>query len=376
MGRKWSVLKDTWTAIKDAQCFSKILSNAFRMSRAVSVAPVRKTIFDLPTEIMLEVKQYLPPSSLVSFDMYMLESEKSPSMKGLCEAQSSFCGPTIPLMMLDDICREQGTLSFRPTSTSRTPLHLSERSELLCMLERDGNIPSSKAVCSGCGDIHGASLFSTSSLAQPGRKRRCLRTAGSLWICPHWIVDHGQAQDPREAKCSRCCESNGVFVLSEGTTLWYIMEADQDKPPSNDQVKEALRPLTAHVCPHLRLNDPYVSDLYAQDCRKLRWDRNESFSASSLPDCQCVECSLQLPWQKITDRECASCGTTFGFYFRPEDGPYQPKESLVFYVMRNIGNVWVWRDRAWIAQLTDPADFEEYERAWQTTKAECERRME
>ena len=70
--------------------------------------------------------------------------------------------------------------------------------------------------------------------------------------------------------------------------------------------------------------------------------------------------------------ECESCSTTFFFDIRAERNR---KETLNLVVTRKINRYRRCTDRASINQTVDPADFEEYERAWKATNAECERRV-
>ena len=378
MGQKWSLIRYTRAGSENAQWFRKAKTKTLRTSQVLSVEPVRKTFFDLPTEIVLDVAEYLPPSSLVSFELFIFENPPSAMhftsnriLKKSEKARFGFDLLDHPLAKLDRVCKKQGALQPESMSTSRSQLHLSERLELLCMLDRDGSIPSSQTVCSGCVDTHASSpsLFSISSFAQTSSQRRCLGRAGYMWICPHRILDYDQAQIGKGAQESRVHEGRGVAVLNVYSITWHIMKATHTNPPSNDQVKEALRPLTAHVCPHLRLNDPYVSGFYFQDCRRLRWDFEGPY-----PDCQCSVCSPKSFPELSPEGKCEYCGTTFFFYLWPTNSICT--EALEVTIDRKTKRSWRCTDSAWIAQVTDPTDFDEYESAWHTTNAVCEGRFE
>ena len=73
--------------------------------------------------------------------------------------------------------------------------HHSERFKLLYMLDRGQKVPPSKAVCSCCADTHDRSLFPSESLAQSSQDRRCLGSAGPIWVCSHWTFDHSLVTD-------------------------------------------------------------------------------------------------------------------------------------------------------------------------------------
>lgn len=378
MGQKWSLVKKTRAGIENAQWFRKTKMETLRTSQVLPVGPVRKTFFDLPIEVVLDIAEYLPPSSLVSFELFIFENPPSVMhftstgiLKKSQKARFGFDLLDHPLAKLDRMYKKQGALQPESMPTSHSQLHLTERLELLCMLDRDGSIPSSQTVCSGCVDTHAScsSLFSISSLAQTSSQRRCLGSAGSIWICPHRILDYDQAQIGKGAQESRVHEGRGVAVLNEYSINWPIMKATHTSPPSNNQVREALRPLTAHICPHLRLNDPYVSSFYFQDCRRLRWDFEGPY-----PDCQCSVCSPKPLSELSPEGKCEYCGTTFFFYLLPIT--IICTEALEVTIVRKMKRSWRCTDSAWIAQVTDPADFEEYESAWHATNAVCEGKFE
>ena len=205
----WSAFKNALARIENAHWFRKTKTDTSRTSQALLVKPVRKTFFNLPIEIVLDVAEYLPPSSLVSFELFIFENPPSVMhftsngiLKTSQKARFGFDLLDHPLEKLDRICMKQGALQPESMSTSRSQLHLSERLELLCILDRDGSIPSSQTVCSGGVDTHAScsSLFSISSFAQTSSQRRCLGSAGSMWICPHRILDYDQAQIGKEPK--------------------------------------------------------------------------------------------------------------------------------------------------------------------------------
>lgn len=69
---------------------------------------------------------------------------------------------------------------------------------------------------------------------------------------------------------------------------------------------------------------------------------------------------------------CDFCDAGVLFAIRRElDG----QKTLQLTIRRTFGSPRGNTDRAWIAQVAHPADYEEYERAWQTTNAECCRRI-
>ena len=136
--------------------------------------------------------------------------------------------------------------------------------------------------------------------------------------------------------------------------------------PSYKEVREALRPLEAPMCPHLRLKDACVGSFYHPDCQKI--SRNPEETDIAL-ECGCgLSPSLEEPWIKT----CNFCGTMIFFDLEFKRAGLK---TLTVTIARSIEGAPDCTDRAWIAQVAQPADFEEYERAWQATHAECLRRV-
>lgn len=50
----------------------------------------------------------------------------------------------------------------------------SQRLSFLCMLERDGRLSRSRAICGVCKITHNVSLFSSSELRRRSHQRRCM----------------------------------------------------------------------------------------------------------------------------------------------------------------------------------------------------------
>ncbi len=147
---------------------------------------------------------------------------------------------------------------FQPLKISRSSLnppcseHFSERLELLCMLERDGLIHRSKSICSVCSVVRDRSLFFKSSLTELSKERRYIGATGKLWVCPHWIIGHEEILAPENRRKDHECGSKRVPVLRGETApliRWPIMLIDGPLP-SDEQVTETLRVLTAAICPH------------------------------------------------------------------------------------------------------------------------------
>lgn len=382
MGQTLSALKKTRDAKEDAQCpdaadggFRRIVSpkvecvvssakglennqssfvETFSETRSTNREPeaetVPMTLLTLSTELLLDVAHYLPPSSYMSL---------------------SYTCRTIRIKMGVSIAHVLGDNPPISQSSGSTPsveirnIRFLERMELRCMLGRDRKTFSSTAFCSGCQETHDCSLFSTHSLAQLGTTRRCLGSDGLLWVCPHRAFDYDEATRGEVAHDFHQCGSNYLFTHGRyGSTFyskWPIMRVSANTAPSGEEVKEALRALDAPMCPHMRLNDAKVAAVYHPDCQKLRsnWPRGELAPDpySSGPDFTVI---------------CNFCGIHVFFCIVPHR--YGP-DALSLLTRRSVECMWGCADRAWIAHVTQPADLEEYERAWEATNAECWRRF-
>ena len=101
------------------------------------------------------------------------------------------------------------------------------------------------------------------------------------------------------------CGSNRMFLhgIYETSFLngWPVMRVSGNTAPSIEEVKEALRPLDALICPHMRLNDTNVAAIYRADCQRLRsnWPRTDP-----APDYRRDTCSSERDFTVI----CNFCG--------------------------------------------------------------------
>lgn len=242
------------------------------------------TILKLSTELILDIAEYLPPSGYMSlsYSCRTVHNKMSASI-------AHVLGDKFPMGLSSDSA---------PCVVLRN-IRFLERLELRSLLDRDGKIRSSKTFCSGCQCTHDSSLFSIASLAQPSIERQCLGRAGRVWICPHRTLDYHQVTSYGETRDVHKCGSSFISVRSgyrcpysdSGCiTGWPIMRVPRNGTPSNEQVKEALGPLNAAVCPHLHLNDARVASVYLQDCQKMRWQWLER-ERGPASDCRCFLCS-------------------------------------------------------------------------------------
>lgn len=100
--------------------------------------------------------------------------------------------------------------------------------------------------------------------------------------------------------------------------------------------------------------------------KKLRWIE---VGTGLAPFCRCSTCLWQLSQPDLasytalfTGGRCEDCGTGIDFSIKADKHGEEPLQLLG--LQRKIGKFRGYMDRAWIGQVTDPADFEELERKW------------
>lgn len=324
----------------------KTSSEASHSNRVPGTDPARTTLLRLPTEIVLDLASYLPPSSYMSlsYSCRRIREKMGASIAHLLGDTASMCQSSA-----DALSPEVRNIRFL------------ERWKLLCMLDRDGKPPLSKTFCGGCEQA--VTEPSKTWLAQLVKERRCLGTAGLVWICPRQILEYGEATTSM-ARDGHECEGIASYIggahclrltgCGRYITVWPIMRVVPNCVPSSEEVNETLGPLDAPVCPHLRLNDARVASAYSQ-VRQLCRRRNNRRASEPPMAVICNFCSTEIR-------------------FRILDASYGPG-TLYITILREFTKVQSCTDSAWICHVADPADFEEYVRAWQASIAECRRKL-
>ena len=370
MGQYLSAFKKHRAIHKDAQqskddlpsSFAEATSEDYQINLSLECEKIPINLAGLPTEIILEIAGYLAPSGQISLSYS-------------CRQIRNKTGASLAYILGE----EESTAPFLGSALSVESRNIRslERLELRSMLDRDGRIPSLKKFCVGCETAHCNSLFPISSPTQISTARRCLGIIGRVWICPHQTVDYDQAAKTKDTREYHRCENNFIFLSSYRWwsyqsmdltyyTTWPIMTVRRECVPSKGQVQEALGPLDAPVCPHLRLNDARMADFYPPDCQRLRCRPDED---SPTPHCGCWSCSSEWRFGTV----CEFCDTQILFEIKPCAS--SDIEALHVIFRRSIQDVRSPTDRSWICQVADPADFEAYERAWSSTSAECRKKV-
>ena len=347
---------------------SRICESTGEGTEVPAVGPLQIGLPDLCVDILLMVVAYLPPSShkSLSYSCSSLRDKLDFSTEcllgerdRLAQLPRSALRSRLPGLNL----RPGGYLQWcLPTMAQN--VHHEERLNLLCMLDRDGKVPPSKAVCSGCADTHERSLFSSESLAQSSSERRCLGSAGRIWICPHWIFDHNLVTTSSKLEGIHMYGKKWVTMGiiehdfttdTEPTIMWPIaVFRGSDVVPSKKLVENILARTDLRVCKHLHFSDKFVSSLYNPDCKKLWTHEHDPIYPESL--------------DLMSGGKCESCGTMLYFIIR-ENRAGEKKLKLI--IRRKIARFRGCTDRAWIEQVDDPREFEGLERKWKKATDEA-----
>lgn len=313
-----------------------------RTTKVADVEPTQVGLPGLPTDVILNIAHSLPPSGVLSlsYTCRSLRSEIGVSIEEFLgekdnksQLSKSTFGTKFPYWTGTT---ERDFKWSLPTMTSN--VHHSERLELLCMLDRDGKLPPSKAVCSSCADTHVRSLFCNEALAQPSNERRCVNSAGRIWICPHWFLDHNpMTTSNKESQASHSSGKKCIPVLA----------------------------IRYELAVHYERVEPTVI-FYSPRCKRF-W-----VGCSNDPDCRSPPPEVREPpppnggpahthMNVIQGGKCKSCGTGIRFSINPDaDG----RDTLSLVIRRNVKGSPGCMNPEWIGQMNDPVEFEELERQW------------
>lgn len=372
----------------DHSKFTEPISDGKPSSEYPTLEPGLSGLAALPLELVVKIAASLPPSSMMSLDYSCRRIHH-----GLGLSIQEVLGPKgqvlqlsnqeLQMRFLEEVLRRlDKRLRLYPMSTvSRLPstMHTwnsyhGERWKLLCMFDRDKSLSSSQALCGGCKSIHESSLFSEQSLVLHSSERLCKGRTGRVWICRHWRFDYKTMITPGQFRGRHKCGRRGPTVADgwKPTVNWPIMRLTKTSPPSPYQVEKALSLLKVHMCRHWCLNDRFVSSLYSEQCKQLRW---RGHLQGGRPECQCMPCAEYAQESRkrgIDGKECAQCGTSIHYAINKS---IYGGETLNLIVTRNLRAFRSLTDPAWLAQIHDLGDFLELEKAWRVAAARCGRIM-
>ena len=217
----------------------------------------------LPAEIILLIVENLPPTAAASLSYS-------------CRVLRSWLEPEVDSLL--DQVKTQSIDTLRGF-----------RLELLCMLEMDGRIPYTKAVCSGCAQTHDKKHFTALAIAKAPSSRQCRGRECCVWVCPHRQFTYGQLRAYEEGKLElpHSCPDKKQNWSSDGhdpciaLLWWYNTESGSKRTDQRDRLVELTArlhlplnlchghgsrfqedALYAPICPHIQADQSFIEHLY------------------------------------------------------------------------------------------------------------------
>ncbi len=248
--------------------------------RAPRIDNSTSRLFNLPTELLLQLQFHLTPCTEVSL-------------------------------------RQSCSRFFHIYSCPSFDLAGEDRFTFLCHLECDNPNPlrnCTRAVCGYCRDLHARSAFPSSELSKLPQDRDCRQ----VWLCPHRALGFEKAVHRLRAvetllrvenldpcvKCKPLVRNRSVadrpgksiytpaseVDLSDssiaGETMLVSKIGILQKPSPSDargsgsssksevfptkELAAALSGLDFRICPHIRLGDPYILSKFCRSCLNVR----------------------------------------------------------------------------------------------------------
>ena len=153
--------------------------------------------------------------------------------------------------------------------------------EWLSLLERDGSLPPTKALCSMCFVLHGKGMFLPTELEKTGFERRCLAFTGDFLICPHAGFDYEKLFDKAyhsrflRGECSHCQKLgiNTSSSMNQSTVRFPLLNIPMDGNSRREDISTALASLDFQVCPHRGLQDLCLPEIRQDKCLNRKSDR-------------------------------------------------------------------------------------------------------
>lgn len=215
---------------------------------------------------------------------------------------------------------------------------------LLCLLDRDGRLPPTDAICGACADTHHQSLFSTDSLTEANEKRQCLGTTGKIWLCPHCTLSHTQVNATHDWSfkphprpygfCDKCTIDVDIGMYSTNIRFPFFVFL-QDGKSQNELAAAALGSLELQMCPHFQLNEVKLPKIELRRCKLVH----------------------SQTWR------CPTCNTLPRFHIQEL---FCGKRTLWVTIFRSYPTSKVYSDE-WRSQIVQPEVFKQMAQRWYLT---------
>ena len=318
-----------------------------RASSGRSESPLQK----LPLELILEIVSHLTPVDITSWCYTCRQFNQILDSPEVIRKLPKY-------RRKDEDDQFSGSLHLPYCNRRLLAAHV----DLLCLLDRDGKLSSHKAICYACSNTHDKSAFTPESLDKVNTERKCLGVTGRVWICPHFSLsfeqilslDYEQNRSP-SGFCEDCRISVRVWQKHSIVKI-PICNFPPGCSKMNEVAAAALDNFHLQSCPHLKLREAVLPDLYSMNC-SLR-------TAAYKESCDCSRCTTYR-----RSGQCSACGTQVLFQTQSsEDGRRTLWVSIRRYFWRSCRGT-----HGWLEQLVQPEMTNRWMENWNQTATLCER---
>ena len=313
----------------------------------------------LPRELVVLVARCLPPLNLLAL------SQTCNGLRMMLDVHIEAVFPkTVAQTAIDQLPRidwvphkrkfisNNSASGYDPGPRSGLSKKDSQRLEFLFMLERDGQLPGQRLVCSGCVQTHEGSLFSSPTRQRQPTKRKCLGWEGRLQICPHQALSYSDViERPPDFMCgSRGCErdywsiefSGGRLRLNMHRTLMLGLCLEISRPDLIEVLKSQCIPF----CPHAHSSDKDFLD-------RIHYHYNHVDFAGICADCPVDDQPARYLSGYVGHHSCGTCGTQVSVSTTKREDQYL--EEIQISIHKDLGHVSTnATDPQWIANVTMP----------------------
>lgn len=363
------------TSLAERTPHPKAASVGTRWSERTVWNNVESGFLALPTECLLNIQQYLSPSSEVSL-------------------------------------RQSCSRFFHLYKTQSFYLIGPELFDFICMLERDQDPTQlDKLVCGVCKELHPRKAFPTSEVRQEPIKRDCRQ----VWLCAHKHLSYTQSikqiktgpESPFRVEnllpCSRCRDSirsrsvadrpekgtsqmelespnsqslliSKIGLMQAPSPLYNVRGSSGSSGMYKEifevkKVSDALQSVDFRLCPHIKLGDPVILSKFCRSCI------NTQKLPPGVKGPPCIsESDKRGPGKDKIIGRCKGtcftrgCKTQFMFQSRESlapDASGRRQIWLIIVVYRWLGPLLTeGRERAWSEHATDYHERLEMQRKW------------
>lgn len=332
----------------------------FRQKANSSKTPIQRLRGDprlqqLPTELVLEITQYLPLASAIAL---------SHTCHKFRQMTDVYIGDLFPPIVA-------GVYGHIDAQGKDEALQ-AEQLEFLNFLAADGKLSASQMVCNDCKKLQNTNLFSPHARRQKPSERKCIGHEGGVWVCPHRIFTHADCKkletrfwertNRKECRCPVTAASSAHFTLS---VKYSVLTAS----PSSvfglflnvEGLVETLKAAKIPFCPHQRSDDlDIIENIYSR-CPKSKRNMNSYVHTSGW---EMNAYKHRTDWYTKVRPECHSCQTQIEFGLGHGE---HNRSRIEVTVSRRLGDskeIYPVTDSKWYMSVMKSQHFDSLARDW------------